>query len=480
MSLANRIAVFGLGRSGLAVAKAAIRRGAEVVVYDETSREAIAKPELAQEAEALGIRMVFGWDRQFEPGIPMLVVNPAIRMQHPVLGAAAKAGIEVVGEVEFAYRISKAPIVAITGTNGKSTTTVMAFLALRAAGMNPVLCGNIYGSGYDEVPLTEAADHATEDQILVAEISSFQLEQVSTFKPAVAGITNIVEDHADSYESFADYAATKLRIFARQTDLDFAVVRANDPQVRTPKGPKTFKFGATADDARVEEEAIIFWDRRVPLSRFQFTEHHNASNAAMAALLAYAALQVRARTDDVARRMIAKAISDATPKASVYRRSGPPDHAMPEEILNGIAEFTGISYRMEAVGEKNGVRVINNSMCTNPDAVIKSAQAVKDPVHLLIGGYTKGNDMRPLRNYLANGRHKVYIYGDDAAKVNAELGDGYPTFPTLAEAFQSAVANAVDGQVVMLAPGCASSGQFRDFRHRGDVFNQIAKEWLNS
>jgi len=479
MALADRIAVLGLGRSGLAVARAARRRGASVVVFDEQIRDAIAKPDIAEDAEREGIDVRYGWQGEFETGIGLLVSNPAIPKTHRALAAARAAGIEVASEVEFAYRISRAPIVAITGTNGKSTSTVMTYLALRAADLAPVLCGNIFGSGYPEVPLTEAADASEPHQTLVAEISSFQLEQVSTFRPVAAGITNISDDHLDRYESFADYAATKQRIFAAQTSADFAVVRAHDPVVRAPKGPTVFRFGATAEDAHVEEDALSFWNRRVPLSRFKFTEPHNASNAAFAALLAYGAIRSRSATDPEAKRMLDAALAAATPKASVYRRTTPPVHAMPDAVIEGLAEFDHIAHRMEYVGTRNGVRIINNSMCTNPDAVIKSAQAVKDPVHLLIGGANKGLNFMPLRNYLANGRNHAYLFGTAASELNEMLGGRYPVFTTMAEAFAAAAAKAVDGEVVMLAPGCASTDQFRDFRERGDVFTQIAKEWLN-
>ena len=153
--------------------------------------------------------------------------------------------------------------------------------------------------------------------------------------------------------------------------------------------------------------------------------------------------------------------------------------ALPTGIIDGLRSFKGLAHRMERLGERDRVRVINNSMCTNPDAVIKSAMAVKDPSHLLIGGVNKGLDFGPLKHYLANHRHRAYLFGSDAANLDAMLGGGYPTFRTLQEAFAAATEKAVPGEVIMLAPGCASTDQFRDFRERGDVFRDIAKEWLN-
>lgn len=504
----KRIAIFGLGRSGLAIGRACLKLGAMPSVFDQKSLENLPKRDAYDEAVAEGIEVTLGWDGQLPPGIDLLVANPAVPKFHPTLQKAVADGVEVISEVEFAYRISKAPIVAITGTNGKSTTTVMTYLCLLAAGEQPVLCGNIFGSGYPELPMTEAALEATEDQILVAEISSFQLEWVVDFEPIAAGITNIWPDHLDRYPGgFEEYAATKQRIFARQTADDYAVVKANDPVVVAPGrsrsayrgrrpssaatgagGPTVFTFGATGEHARVEEQDLSVFDTKIRLEDLPFSEPHNYQNAAMAALLAYSALAWKAKhqPESNAAHIVheAERMAEERRKAkrNVYsvRSSDPEPPALPPQIVEGLKLFHGLAHRMERVGDKNGVRIINNSMCTNPDAVIKSAMAVRDPSHLLIGGVNKGLDFAPLRHYLANGRNRAYLFGTDAADLNRMLGGNYPQFRTLEEAFRAASAAAVSGEAIMLAPGCASSDQFRDFRERGDVFRQIAKEWLAS
>ena len=443
-------------------------------IYDESAREQISKSELIDEAFQAGIPITFEWKGGFEKRPDLLVVNPAVPYEHPLVLAAERDGIEVVGEIEFAYRISKAPIVAITGSNGKSTTTVMTYLALQASGVDTILCGNIFGSGFPETTLTDAAATATEDQILVAEISSFQLERVKQFRPIAAAITNIVAEHADRV-SWDDYVASKHRIFAAQGKGDYSVVRANDPVVVPPGGsPLTFvgrgdrrkpteaastevtvlRFGATADDARIDEDAISFFGQSVPKRDFQFTEPYNMLNAACAGLLACAALASRDKSGNLGQYLL--------------------------KILPGLQQFRFIDHRMEPVGSRNGIRVINNSMCTNPDAVVASAQAAKDPVHLLMGGVNKGLEFRRLKHYLANGRSKAYLFGRDAKELNEMLGGNLPIFDTMEQAFSTAARNAVAGEVIMLAPGCASSDQFRDFRHRGNVFREIAKEWLTN
>jgi len=456
------------------VAKAELGRGLPVHVFDQGSPDTIAKKEVLDEAERLRIPVTFNWTGDLPPGSRVLVVNPAVRRNHPYLVQAVNAGVEVISEIEYAYRISRAPIVAITGTNGKSTTTVMTYLCLRSCGKVAVLCGNIFGSGYPEVPLTEAAAASTPEQILVAEVSSFQLEWIKEFRPIVAGITNIWPDHLDRYEGFQDYAQTKHRLFENMAAGDYVVVKANDPAVRAPgtqsggyvprgrRGvssagqdanlPAVLTFGAMGEQAQVDERELTLLEKKVLLDRLPFHEPHNYQNAAMAGLLAWAALD---RIDHV----------------------GP---ELPDCIPEGLMSFKGLAHRMEFLGSRDGVRVYNNSMCTNPDAVMKSVQSVKDRTHILMGGVNKNVDFMPLRHYLANHRHRVYLYGADAEKLNAMMGGEWPVFSSMESAFRESTENVVAGDVIMLAPGCASTDSFRDFRDRGDVFRAVAKEWLDN
>ncbi|MBN9502490.1 MAG: UDP-N-acetylmuramoylalanine--D-glutamate ligase [Armatimonadetes bacterium 55-13] len=502
----SRIAVFGLGRSGLAIARGALAQGAHPHVFDQANADSLLKPEILEEARTEGITVTLGWDGKLPEGLDLLVVNPAVDMRSAILREAVEAGIEVISEVEFAFRISKAPIIAITGTNGKSTTTVMTYICLKACGIDAVLCGNIFGSGYPEVPMTEAALRSTPDQILVAEISSFQLEWVREFKPVSAGITNIWPDHLDRYDSFEQYAATKQRIFNAQDENDFAVVKAHDPVVKAPgqsaavrrgrrpapeligvKTPTVLTFGATGEHARVDERFLTVLDKQVKIEELTYSEPHNYTNACMAGLLAFGALKASSRIhpEGVAAKVVAEAEKEAEASRAARRtaynerqlEANKPQWILPAAILEGLRSFTGIAHRMEFVGERDGIRVINNSMCTNPDAVLKSAMALRGPNHILIGGRNKDLDFRPLRNYFANGMHHAYLYGEARQSLTEQIGH-FPTFERMEDAFAAAVDAARSGEVVMLAPGCASSDQFRDFRHRGDVFKQIAKEWL--
>jgi UDP-N-acetylmuramoylalanine--D-glutamate ligase len=444
----GRIAVFGLARSGLSIAKAALDLGADVTVVEERPAGDEKKQALARDLQTLGAKVDLGWSGDFNSGFDLVVTSPGVPMRHPKLESAHASGVPIHSEVEFAFRISKAPIVAITGTNGKSTTTALTYECLRGAGFEAVLCGNIYGSGYDEVPLTDAAHASRSDQVLVAEVSSFQLEWVSAFRPLASAITNIRPDHQDRYAGFEEYAATKRRIYAGQAAQDFAVLGADEPR---PPYPQVLRFGPSGEGA-VSGETLEVLGRPFLRSEFAIVGEHNFQNAAVALLLT-ACVAHRLRGDSL-----------AVPPAAI-----PPAKA-----------FKGIAHRMEAVGEKRGIRIINNSMCTNPDAVIASSRSVAAHQHLLLGGSNKKLDFAPLKHYLESSGHEVYLFGRDAEALKQQLGTEGSVFEKLAEAFSHAIRNAKPGDVVMLAPGCASMDQFEDFRDRGNVFRAMAKEWLES
>jgi UDP-N-acetylmuramoylalanine--D-glutamate ligase len=440
----GRVSVFGLGRTGLSIVKAVAREGGHVTVYDESSREGLTKLHIADEAESLGAELVFGWDKSLPPPESpgeLFVVNPAVDKRSAVLAYAASLGYEIVSEIEFAYRITKAPIVAITGTNGKSTTTVMTYLCLRACGVEAVLCGNIFGSGYNEVALTEAALDSNPDQVLVAEISSFQLEWVKDFRPIAAGITNISRDHMERYDSFEDYARAKLQIFAAQTQEDFAMV---DERVRSV-WMSEINPNLTLDtfDGNLDKEIV---------AQLPFAEHHNLLNAELALSLAHAALVHTGRVEP---------------------------SRTPECILEGLKQFKGLAHRMERLGSKDGIEVINNSMCTNVEAVKASVRSIPGPSRILLGGKDKDLDFSPLKPLFSDGVHHAYAYGEAKTKIAEQIGAKL-VYETRETALRAALDDARRGETVMLAPGCASTDQFRDFRHRGDVFRQLAKEWLES
>lgn len=464
--MSQRIGILGLGRSGLAIALAAKAQGDQPVVFDSKPAEDKRIAPLAEKLNKEGIAFHPNWEGLFLRGrgdkpneIETLVTSPGVDMRKATLVEAQRSGIEVIGEIEFAYRISKAPIIAITGTNGKSTTTVMTFLALRAAGLNAVLCGNIYGSGYDEIPLTEAAANSTTDQILVAEVSSFQLEWVRDFRPRCAGVTNISPDHLNRYDSFDQYAATKRKIFDRMAEGDTIVANAGDTQTyptnqslrdRGAGLPRVRFYGSAGVDASFDSHSLKL-SICEPVEALPFQEKHNLFNACHAALLA-------------------ESFMDSIEHLDASQRA--------YTILQGLKGFKGLAHRMEHLGHKHGIEIINNSMCTNPQAVVASSSSIGMPQHLLIGGIKKNYDFKPVRDYLERTGHTIYCFGRDAQEISEELGTSAQIFDTMNEAFGAATEKAVPGETIMLAPGCASMDQFDDFVARGEEFRIIAKEWL--
>lgn len=483
-----KVAILGLGRSGISVARAATKAGMSAEVFDEQPLESIAKAELVQQCADMGVPVQLGARLDESDQLDefdQLVVNPAVDRRHGTLKAAVEAGVEVISEIEFAYRISKAPIIAITGTNGKSTTTIMTWLMLKEAGLDAVLCGNIYGTGYPEVPLTQAASESTPDQVLVAEVSSFQLEWVKDFHPVCACITNISPDHLNRYASFEEYADTKQRVFARMGPGDTAVIKAGDLAARTPRGPIVKTFGSSGEHAFADGTTLVIGDEKIDTALLTFGGAHNYLNAMAAGLLAQSFLAGRpgaspnpppipnkpsGRGEGISRRDVGK-LSGAPVGAS--------DDGFATTVIEGLRQFHGLEHRMEELGTTlEGVTIINNSMCTNPDAVLKSCFSISRPMHILMGGENKGLTFLPLRDLFVGTDNRVYAFGESRAQIAAEAGGESSVHDTMRDAFEQALRNAKRGDVIILAPGCASTDQFKDFRHRGDVFRSLAKEWL--
>jgi UDP-N-acetylmuramoylalanine--D-glutamate ligase len=468
----QRLAVAGMGRSGVAIAQAALERGAQATVYDERPLDDAARIATADRLQGLGATVVAGWHgRLADEAFDLLVASPGFRREHPAIRDALAAGREVISEVEFAGRIAQAPVVAATGTNGKSTTVVLAWLLLGAHGCDAVLCGNLSGSGYPEITLTEAADRSGPDAVLVAEVSCYQLDWVSGFRPRVAAITNVTEDHLDRYDGFEDYYRTKLRIFGGQGEGDVAVVNVSEPStplVRVlpaiPPGVAVRSFGRAGEAPDVKGQPISFRTaldcpylilsgRQVRMADLPFGGRHSATNAAMAWEMACAF-------------------------------AGEPDSAAFDAMLGALAGFRGLAHRMERLGERGGVLVVNNSMCTNPMAVIASSDELSRRQWLLMGGRNKDADVAPLRDFLAARDHRVLFFGS-AVELEAPdsiatcLGLPAPRYATLEEAFAAAVTEARPGEAIVLSPGGASTGVYANFVERGDAFREIARRWLD-
>ena len=452
MSLAyRRIAIAGLGVSGQAVATAAQKLGSNPTVFDEKPNDSPRLIEAVDGLTAEGIEVVTSWHGRLDPSaFDLLVVSPGFPRDHPAVRDALKGGRPVWSEVEFAYRIARAPILAITGTNGKSTTTVLLWSLLNGQGQRAWLCGNIAGSGYPEMPLTEAALKAGPGEVLVAEVSSFQLEWVDEFRPRVATVTNVTPDHMDRHPTFEDYAATKLRIFSKMTSEDTVVLNIDEARPRVneiPSGPTLLKVspsgrhkgdGSTHRDGQI----LSFGPFVAPAEDLPLYGEHNIANAMVAWEMATRVVE--------------------------------PNPGMWEALL----AFKGLAHRMERVGVRGQVTVVNNSMCTNPAALIASSRSLPGRQHLLVGGETKGLEYSAVGDYLRESGHCVYVFGQGNEALLETLNLAPPVYDSLEEAFSAAVSASRPGDTVLLAPGCASSYPFTNFRERGDAFRALASVWI--
>jgi len=386
--LPERVLVLGLARSGLAAAAALERRGVEVVRAD---RELGNDDELA-----------------LLDGVGLLVKSPGVPGSASLVAAARERGVQVWSEIELAARLLPNPILGVTGTNGKTTTAQWLGFTLGA----PV-AGNV------GLALSELDGSAEPEQLVVVELSSFQLEDVHRFRPRIAVLLNLEPDHLDRHGSFEAYRAAKLRAFENQTEDDSAIVPRGFGEV--PGRAARVEFGA--DDELPVEPSL----RGI----------HNRENAAAATAAARAA------------------------------------GATEEQIERGLREFKGVAHRLELVGERDRVRYVNDSKATNVAATLRALAAYDDePVRLILGGSRKGEDLAPLAAALGPNVRAVYVIGETADELARAIPDTIRS-GDLATAVDRAAAAAQPGEVVLLSPACASYDQFRDFEERGEEFKRL-------
>ena len=457
----KRVLIVGLGRSGVAAALLCVARGAaQVTVTDRSDAGKLAAalarlpPSVRQE---LG-----GHRRETFVGSDLVVLSPGVP-PIPEIDAARAAGVTVVGELELAARFIEAPLVAITGTNGKSTTTTLCGLMLRATGAPTFVGGNL------GTPLAEAVGTpaASVRGYCVVEVSSFQLETTKAFHPRVAVLLNITPDHLDRYAGMDDYAAAKARIFAAQGPGDFAVVNADDPLVmRAVAGAQSRKLGISTEprgatgmgvaggwsaggcsaSGWIERDDLIVRLPGAPEEVYPGTlpalvGRHNQQNA-LAALLA-------------------------------ARLAG----ATPAEARRALLEFRPLSHRMELVAEGNGVSYYDDSKGTNVGAVVATLNGFPRPVVLIAGGRDKGGDYSPLAAALAKVGRATVLIGEAADRIATSLPPSLPVLraASMDEAVTLAARLARPGDAVVLSPACSSFDMFRDYVHRADVFRAAVR-----
>ncbi len=440
----KRVLVVGLGKSGVASAVFMKKHGAKVTVSDTKSGD-----ELRNEIPVLldnGITVETGGhgDRTFR-GQDLIVVSPGVAVDAPPLVQARSLGESVIGEIELAAQFLPGPIVAITGSNGKTTTTTLTGEIMAAAGFPSLVGGNI------GTPAISLAERAKSDTVIVLEISSFQLETVQTFRPKVAVVLNITPDHLDRHRTFEIYTNAKARIFENQQGSDFAVLNADDPtcvSMASRARSKVFWFSRQKEvpqGAWVREGNIVFRDGSNQTEIMQVSEiplkgAHNLENVLAAVC------------------------------ASVLMGCAP------AKIRQAVQNFKAVEHRLEYTATINEVDYYNDSKATNVDATIKALESFPANIHLILGGKDKGSDYTVLNDLLRQRVKRVYTIGAAATKIESQInGPEVVHAETLDNAIRKAHAVAQPGDVVVLAPACASFDQFKNYEHRGQVFKDIVK-----
>jgi len=452
----KRVTVVGLAKSGVAAARLCAREGARVTVTDRRTERELAAPLAALDGAEVR-RALGGHDPADFVGADLVVASPGVPLAIPELAAARAAGVPVWGELELGARfVPGTPVVAVTGTNGKSTTTALAG-ALFARDRRTFTGGNLGTPLCDHVLRGDPAD------VLVLELSSFQIEGLRTLRPRVAAVLNVTPDHLDRYRDVEDYAAAKARLFGGQQPGDFAVANARDPRAVAMAAASraellTFGFGAPAPAAARDPggepgpagaELVLSVHAGAPeryLVRSRALRgRHNRENAMAAALCA--------------------------------RLLGVPG----DEVQAGLDAFPGLPHRLELVAERGGIEWVNDSKATNVDSTavgLSAFPAGRPRIVLVMGGRGKGAPYAPLRPLFAGRVKALLTIGEDAPRVAAELGDLCATdgCGTLAAAVSRAATLAEPGDVVLLSPACASYDQYRSYEERGESFRRLAGE----
>lgn len=451
MELANkRVLVVGLGKSGVASALFLKARGAQVTVSDTKPQD-----QLGNEIPILldhGITVETGGhgERTFR-GQDLIVVSPGVPFDADSLTQARALGEPVIGEIELAAQFLGGSIVAITGSNGKTTTTTLAAEIIAAGGHSTLVGGNI------GTPAISLVDRSTPHSIVVLEVSSFQLETIQTFRPKIAVVLNVTPDHLDRHRSFAAYTDAKARIFENQQKGDFAVLNADDStcldlarrtraQVFWFSRQKEVKQGAYTRDGRILFRDTDGQSEIMLVSEIPLKGGHNVEN-----VLAAVCVGVLMR-------------------------------CKPEQIRQAVRGFNAVEHRLEYVATIHGVEYYNDSKATNVDATIKALESFPTNVHLILGGKDKDSDYSQLNDLLRQRVKRVYTIGSAAGKIESQIispKNGGPEIvhaETLENAVKRAAEVAKPGDIVLLAPACASFDQFRNYEHRGHVFKQVVSE----
>ena len=442
--------VCGMARSGIAAAKLLNRLGARVTLQDMKKREEISADVLALEGEGIVLYTGANPD-EIACAQDLIVLSPGIPCDLPFIAAADEAGIEVISEVELAYRLTPCPITAITGTNGKTTTTTLTGEIMKTAYSGTAVVGNI------GIPYSEEVERLTEKDWVVAEISSFQMEKAKEFHPHISAVLNITPDHLNRHKTMDVYIAMKERVFAKQTAEDFCILNHGDEACRKmadKTAAKVFFFDSSetlAEGIYLDGDAIeVRWgainETLIHVDELQILGVHNYENVMAAAAMG-----------------ICAGIALDTIRA----------------VLKG---FAGVAHRIEYVATVDGVDYYNDSKGTNVDASIRAVLAMKKPIVLIGGGYDKGSSFDEWTKLFPGRVKHLVLIGVTAPKVRASAEKfGFTAISdceTFAEAVDLCREKAEDGDCVLLSPACASWGMFDNYEQRGDMFKEQVRGYL--
>ncbi|MCU0571388.1 MAG: UDP-N-acetylmuramoyl-L-alanine--D-glutamate ligase [Syntrophobacteraceae bacterium] len=441
----KRVLVVGMGVSGRAVCAVHLKRGARVVGTDLAARERFGTALEGLESMGCVLRLGMHLMDDFLEA-DQIVVSPGVPLDLEPLRAASEAGVEIVGELEWAWRQTTTPVVAVTGTNGKTTTTSLLGEMLKNAGQRVFVGGNI------GTPLSQWILEGGEADVLVLEVSSFQLDTASTFRPRVGALLNITEDHLDRYDSFEAYIDSKFSMFQRQTPEEIAIINLDDPVCRQRSAGipgRLLTYSRSLPDATAGIQggvircAIPGMDPfELKVSDIPLRGVHNEENI-MAAVLA----------------------------ASLMG-------AAPGGLRETVRRYRGLPHRVEWVRCWKGIDFYDDSKGTNVGAVVKALENFDRPVWLFLGGRDKLGSYEPLIEPLQRRGRGVLAFGESAPRIREQLERFVPTrsFPDLEEAFREAVRQAEPGDVVLLSPACSSFDQYESYAQRGDHFKRLVAE----
>ena len=441
----KRVLAVGLARTGVATALFCAARGARVTATD--SREESELGEVLVKLENAGVALELGCHQE-KPFLEqdLIIPSPGVPADEPHLLAARAKGVTVWSEIELAYRFLKGRLIGITGSNGKTTTTSLVEHILRTAGMRTILAGNI------GMALIGCVDEMQDDTWTVAELSSFQLELIDTFRPNISVFLNLTPDHLDRHHTLEEYGAAKARIFENQTREDVAILNADDPATApyAPSLPRVYWFSRkrkVAQGVCLHGEEIVLRQNGVEevllnLGDISLVGAHNVENVLAAAAAAHLA------------------------------------GASATSIAKGVRSFAGVEHRLEFVAEIGGVRYYNDSKATNVDATLKALDAFPGRVLIILGGKDKGSDYTVLREPLREKAILALLIGAAAEKIEKQVAGSVALerAETLERAVEIASHAARPGDVVLLAPACASFDQFQNYEHRGRVFKELVMQ----